>query len=512
MASAGGYARERDSPIVESPARTLEIRAATSAVVVVMVLALVATMTALEASSATAADLGSTRRGQGYWESVMLQTDRLVNRLDRGHNAVRRDLKRSLRHLRAVRSRRTDARRLVRGRAERVRRLAAEVEKRGEDVPDGLRTRMRQADRQLASAERKVRRLEGTMRRSLAKRNAKQRRLNGYRRTLRGAIGRQRAAEGALGGLIVSATRLAQQRAELKTAVRLGTEGSFVWPSLGRVTQGYGCTGYAANPSRGSCRHFHDGLDISPSAGTRIGTVATGVVAYAGWNPWDAEGRAFIVVVGHADGYVSRYGHLVPNRRVAVAGQTVYRGQTVGYMGTTGNSTGVHLHVEVLRGSSTVDPMSLFPDRGDGGKVSKDKKKKSDKNAKAKSKGKAAKAKRGDDRNRKRGNARSDRGRDERRDRDRGEASKPAVEPEGGAAVDAALDGGSCGAPSEGPPDTDRDPDDKPTLSDLAAQLRISLGKCDAPVVEPSDEETLPGGTSPWDLSVLDEPRVSSAS
>ena len=402
---------------MESPARTLEIRVATRVVVAVMVLALVATMTALEVSSATAADLGSTRRGQGYWESVMLQTDRLVNRLDRGHDAVRRDLKRAVRHLGAVRSRRTDARRLVRGRNERVRRLAAEVEKRGEDVPDGLRTRMRIADRQLASAEQKVRRLEGTMRRSLAKRNSKLRRLNGYRRTLRGAIGRQRAAEGALGGLIVSATRLAQQRAALKTAVRLGTEGSFVWPSLGRVTQGYGCTGFGWNPPRGSCRHFHDGLDISPSAGTRIGTVATGVVAYAGWNPWDAEGRAFIVVVGHADGYVSRYGHLVPNRRIAVAGQTVYRGQTVGTMGTTGNSTGVHLHVEVLRGGSSVDPMSLFPDRGDAGKVSKDKKK-GDKKAKAKGggKSKAAKAKR--DRKGKRG-GRSDRGRDERPDRGR---------------------------------------------------------------------------------------------
>jgi murein DD-endopeptidase MepM/ murein hydrolase activator NlpD len=517
MASAGGCARERDNPIVESPARTLESRVAVRAAAAFMVLALVATMTALDVSRATAADLGSTRRGQGYWESAMLQADRLVGRLDRGHGAVRREVKRADRHLDRARSRRAFARTVVRNRMDRVRRLAAEVDKiksKGEEVSDGLAGRLRHAENRVRRAQSYERRLDRLTIRYSRIKAAKQRRMATYRRALRGAIGRQRAAEGALGGLIASATRLAQQRAELKTAIRLGTEGSFVWPSLGRLTQGYGCTGYAANPRRGSCRHFHDGLDISPSAGTRIGTVATGVIAYAGWNPWDAEGRAFIVVVGHADGYVSRYGHLVPNRRVAVAGHVVYRGQTIGYMGTTGNSTGVHLHVEVLRGGSTVNPLALFPERGDAGKDKKKKiknKNKGDKKAKAKakSKRKSATAKHRGDRKGKRGNARSDRGRDERRERGRGEASTPTVEPEAGAAIDAAVALDSCEAP-EAPVKSERTADAKSTLDDLAAQLRISLAACDAALIEPEDETSWPDGTSPWDLSVLDEPGGSS--
>ena len=199
------------------------------------------------------------------------------------------------------------------------------------------------------------------------------------------------------------------------------------------MTQRYGCTGFGWNPRRGSCAHFHDGLDISPSGGTRIGAAATGVIAYAGWNPWDSEGRAFIVVMGHADGYVTRYGHLVPNRRVAYSGKFVYRGQTIGYMGSTGNSTGVHLHVEVLRGNSTVDPMSLFPDRGDDGKKAKEKKKDKAKDKKRRS----AKAKRKGDGKRERGNASANPKRDSDRKTDRApDEASAEVDPTPGDAVE----------------------------------------------------------------------------
>ena len=88
-----------------------------------------------------------------------------------------------------------------------------------------------------------------------------------------------------------------------------------------------------------------------------------GVVAYVGWNPWDEGSRAFIVVVGHPDGYVTRYGHLIPSRKVRV-GQLVRKGQKIGKMGSTGNSTGTHLHMELLRYTTPLDPIAYLPDDG----------------------------------------------------------------------------------------------------------------------------------------------------
>jgi murein DD-endopeptidase MepM/ murein hydrolase activator NlpD len=497
---------------VESPARSLDHRLTVRAVVAVIVLALVATLTALDASTATATDIGAARRGQSYWESVMLQADRLVNRLSRGRSGVRRDVNRANRALRKIKSRRAKASRIVRAHAATVRHLERKLPPEGEEVPAWIARKIRVAERQYGRAKQDQARLSRMTARVLRTRAAKQRRMKQYRRVLRGAVGRQRAAEGALGGLIVSATRLAQQRAELKTYVQLGTPGSFVWPSGGSITQGYGCTRVAFYAPRGSCRHFHDGLDISPSAGTRIGSVATGVVAYAGWNPWDGEGRAFIVVIGHADGYVSRYGHLVPNRRVARAGQVVYRGQTIGYMGSTGMSTGVHLHLELLRGGSTIDPTSVLPDRGDGGKVSKDKKK-------GKGTAKAAKGKRkGGDARRKGGDRRGGKGkradaRDERRERDQREdervteSAAPTIAASSGLTLADDPDPDVCSSfvRASVPSPRDRDADDPPTLSDLAEQLRIAAGACDVELEEPAVDGSWPSGQSPWDLSVFDE-------
>jgi hypothetical protein len=285
-----------------------------------------------------------------------------------------------------------------------------------------------------------------------------------------------------------------------------------VWPTTGGITQHYGCTGYAANPRRGSCRHFHDGLDISPSGGTRIGTVATGVIAYAGWNPWDAEGRAFIVVVGHADGYVSRYGHLVPNRRVARAGQVVYRGETVGYMGSTGNSTGVHLHVEVLRNGSTVDPMSLLPDRGHDAKAKKDKKKgknKGDKKGHRKAGHKKShdKHRKGDAKRKgahKRGDQRRSDRADERRDGDEASAVLPT---EGGSTDDVTLETCEPGSTGDGADDAQ----DAPTLSDLAEHLRDAVDECLEPVPGSATDPTWEEDSSPWDLATLDSPRLAAA-
>jgi murein DD-endopeptidase MepM/ murein hydrolase activator NlpD len=175
----------------------------------------------------------------------------------------------------------------------------------------------------------------------------------------RSTMGRRAGAEAALGGRILSMSALAQRRVAKKTNVRPGVNSGFTWPAQGRISQRYGCTGFALNPARGSCPHFHDGLDIAGYRGTAIRAAAVGVVSYVGWNPWDRQGRAFIIVVAHPGGYETLYGHVLPARQVRV-GQVVKRGEVIGFMGNTGRSTGVHLHFELRRGRTTLDPLAFL--------------------------------------------------------------------------------------------------------------------------------------------------------
>ncbi len=85
---------------------------------------------------------------------------------------------------------------------------------------------------------------------------------------------------------------------------------------------------------------------------------ASGYVAYVGWNPWDRGRRAFIVIIGHAGGYETIYAHMLPIRKVR-AGQFVRTGQTIGRAGSTGHSTGPHVHWEVSKGFVTRNPKSV---------------------------------------------------------------------------------------------------------------------------------------------------------
>ncbi len=120
------------------------------------------------------------------------------------------------------------------------------------------------------------------------------------------------------------------------------------------MTQGYGCTGFSLEPPRGSCPGFHDGIDIANATGTPIRAAADGVVAFIGYR---TDG-AFVVVMGHAGGLETVYGHMLPRYPVR-AGQFVRQGTVIGYMGATGNVTGTHLHWEVSRGFSTLDPRAF---------------------------------------------------------------------------------------------------------------------------------------------------------
>ena len=132
-----------------------------------------------------------------------------------------------------------------------------------------------------------------------------------------------------------------------------GGNGQFAWPEQGPISQYFGCTSYPAEPYDPSCptRHFHTGLDIAAGWGTPIGAGATGV-AYVYYSSY---GYGDHVIIDHGNGYVTVYGHM---SRFAVAnGQVVVRGQLIGYEGSTGNSSGPHLHFEIRLNGTPVNPL-----------------------------------------------------------------------------------------------------------------------------------------------------------
>jgi murein DD-endopeptidase MepM/ murein hydrolase activator NlpD len=99
---------------------------------------------------------------------------------------------------------------------------------------------------------------------------------------------------------------------------------------------------------------FHKGLDFASGAGADVLAVAQGVVTWAG----PREGYGIMIEVNHGNGYVTRYAH---NSRVSVAvGDTVERGQAIAVVGSTGRSTGPHVHFEVLKDGRQIDPMAFI--------------------------------------------------------------------------------------------------------------------------------------------------------
>lgn len=111
--------------------------------------------------------------------------------------------------------------------------------------------------------------------------------------------------------------------------------------------------GYRSDPMTGRTA-FHGGIDFAGTEGSDVFSVADGVVTYAG----QRTGYGNVVEVNHGDGLVTRYAHA---RAVAVkVGDMVSKDQLVAYMGSTGRSTGTHLHYEVLRNGKQIDPSSFI--------------------------------------------------------------------------------------------------------------------------------------------------------
>jgi murein DD-endopeptidase MepM/ murein hydrolase activator NlpD len=136
------------------------------------------------------------------------------------------------------------------------------------------------------------------------------------------------------------------------------------WPTGGRITQPWGCTGFWAEPRRGSCRHFHLGIDIANSRGTAIRAAADGIIDYVGLDPWmRGAKRSWVVLIRHGNDVRTFYAHLQKRKVDGIkVGHHVDKGQLIGRMGTTGMTTGPHLHFGVIVGHTWVNPNNFLPD------------------------------------------------------------------------------------------------------------------------------------------------------
>jgi murein DD-endopeptidase MepM/ murein hydrolase activator NlpD len=127
-----------------------------------------------------------------------------------------------------------------------------------------------------------------------------------------------------------------------------------IWPVEGESTDSFG---YRGNPFGGGGSEFHPGQDIAAPHGTPVLAPADGRVVEAGWK----NGYGQTVVIDHGNGLTTRYGHL--SKIEVVEGQELKRGEGLGLVGSTGRSTGPHLHYEVRLGDLPVSPRHYLPER-----------------------------------------------------------------------------------------------------------------------------------------------------
>ncbi len=123
------------------------------------------------------------------------------------------------------------------------------------------------------------------------------------------------------------------------------------WPVAGQITSPFG---ERKNPM-GPGDDFHPGLDIAADAGTPIAAAAAGRVVSAGPD----GGYGNLIVVDDGNGITTRYAHC--SQIFARVGDTITPGQTIGAVGSTGHSTGPHLHFEVRVNDAPVDPTQFLP-------------------------------------------------------------------------------------------------------------------------------------------------------
>lgn len=125
-----------------------------------------------------------------------------------------------------------------------------------------------------------------------------------------------------------------------------------MWAHLGKINNEFG---FRRNPFGGRSYEFHPGMDIDGERGDFVVAPANGTIVSAGYK----GGYGNMIEIDHGNGLTTRYGHL---SKIEIAdGDTITRGQLIGYVGSTGRSTGPHLHFEVRVGDRSINPRHFLP-------------------------------------------------------------------------------------------------------------------------------------------------------
>jgi murein DD-endopeptidase MepM/ murein hydrolase activator NlpD len=144
---------------------------------------------------------------------------------------------------------------------------------------------------------------------------------------------------------------------QIQASAGHSTKYRFIWPEpQAQVSQGFGPSTFWFEPAYGQYPHFHTGIDMVEPFGSPVYAADDGVVALVGSS---SSGYGNYVVIAHSGGPDTLYGHL--STALVKVGQAVIQGQPVGLEGSTGNSTGPHLHFELRINQRPVDPMLYLP-------------------------------------------------------------------------------------------------------------------------------------------------------
>lgn len=156
----------------------------------------------------------------------------------------------------------------------------------------------------------------------------------------------------------------AQIASLIRESFRARSSGKWKWPMDGVITQGFGCTSYPFEPYDPNCpsKHFHSGLDVAADYGSPVHAADGGIVHNftmgCGWGSGLCGYGRYVVIV-HAGGFTTLYGHL--SSWAVAEGAQVDKDTVIGYEGSTGNSTGAHLHFEIDLAGTPVDPLAYLP-------------------------------------------------------------------------------------------------------------------------------------------------------
>lgn len=179
-------------------------------------------------------------------------------------------------------------------------------------------------------------------------------RRNEQKEMLNMAVGERDMAEQAYNELMDTSRRIEQMLRNRQNTGKTGpavSSGTMMWPISGEITSQFG---WRTHPVFGNAR-FHSGLDIGADYGETVVAADGGVIVHADW----LGGYGKTVIIDHGNGIQTLYGH---NSELVVSeGQAISKGQMIARAGSTGYSTGPHVHFEVRQGGSPVDPNGYLP-------------------------------------------------------------------------------------------------------------------------------------------------------